>query len=469
MNYRQLVEQYQEDLIEDLKGLLAIESIKGESTPDAPVGEGPKAALDFMLELGARDGMTTKSVENLAGHIEYGKGAEIFGVLGHVDVVPASGEWDTPPFEPTIQDGYIIARGVQDDKGPTMAAYYAMKILKDQGHEFNKRLRLIIGTDEESDWECTRAYFKHEAMPDAGFAPDAAFPLIHGEKGISTFNLIQDYKETTENVSGIELISFDSGEALNVVPDTAECKLKGQNLADVKERFEHYLKSESENGHASISQDELTLYIEGKSAHGSTPTKGEHAGHKLLKFLKDIELDSQAQHFVEVMNKYVVDNLDGTAYDLFATHDEMGETTINSGKITYQASSGGEVGVNYRYPFGVDFDEKIEVLKSLMTESHFKVTNASGMPPHYVDSNDPLITLLVDAYRNHVDDDREPFTIGGGTYARVLDKGVAFGAMFKDSVDTMHQKNERMKVEELITVTTIYLEALHRIICKDEI
>lgn len=469
MNYRELVLKYQESMINDLKGLLSIESVRGEAQPDAPVGPGPKAALDFMLELGARDGMITKSVENLAGHIEYGEGSEIFGVLGHVDVVPASGEWDTPPFEPTIKDGYIIARGMQDDKGPTMAAYYAMKILKDEGYDFKKRLRLIIGTDEESEWECTKAYFKHEKMPDAGFAPDAAFPLIHGEKGISTFNLIQEYTGPKETKDNTELVSFNSGEALNVVPDTADCTLKGHDLTNVKTKYEKYLVDEAENGKAEISDDELYLTIEGKSAHGSTPSKGDHAGYKLLKFLKEVQLDPQGQHFVNIMNKYVVDNLDGTAYDLYATHDEMGSTTVNSGKITYTNKSGGKVGVNYRYPFGVNFDEKIDELRSLMDKHHFKVTDASGMPPHYVDSSDPLITLLVDAYRNHVDDDREPFTIGGGTYARTLDKGVAFGAMFKDSVDTMHQKNERMKIEELVTVTAIYLEALHRIISKQEI
>ena len=258
MNYRELVLKYQESMINDLKGLLSIESVRGEAQPDAPVGPGPKAALNFMLELGARDGMITKSVENLAGHIEYGEGSEIFGVLGHVDVVPASGEWDTPPFEPTIKDGYIIARGIQDDKGPTMAAYYAMKILKDEGYDFKKRLRLIIGTDEESEWECTKAYFKHEKMPDAGFAPDAAFPLIHGEKGISTFNLVQEYTGPKETKDNTELVSFNSGEALNVVPDTADCTLKGHDLTNVKTKYEKYLVDEAENGKAEIS-DEKTI------------------------------------------------------------------------------------------------------------------------------------------------------------------------------------------------------------------
>lgn len=467
MDYKGLVEQYKDNLIDDLKGLLAIDSVKGESTPDAPVGKGPLEALNYMMALGERDGMTTKSVENLAGHIEYGTGSEIFGVLGHVDVVPASDDWDTPPFEPTIKDGYLIARGVQDDKGPTMAAYYAMKILKEQGYEFNKRLRLIIGTDEESGWACTEAYFKHEAMPDAGFAPDAAFPLIHGEKGISTFDLYQQFEGDTESDSN-ELIEFNSGSAYNVIPDTATAILNSEESAKIIEVFNQFLSTNDLNGDA-VEKDSLQLKVFGKSAHGSTPKEGLHAGHQLLKFLNILELDLKGAHFVQVMNTFIVDNLDGKETEMFSVHEEMGETTINSGIIKYSKDNGGMVGVNYRYPFGVDFDTRIDTLSNLLSKEQFVIKNASGMPPHYVDANDPLIHVLVDSYRNHVDDDRPPFTIGGGTYARTLEKGVAFGAMFKDSLDTMHQKNERMKIEELMLVTTIYLEALHRIISVNEI
>lgn len=468
MNYKELVEQYKDDLIQDLSGLLAIDSVRGEKTPEAPVGKGPLEALNYMMALGDRDGMTTKSVENLAGHIEYGSGEEIFGVLGHVDVVPVSDDWDTPPFEPTIKDGYLIARGVQDDKGPTMAAYYAMKILKEQGYEFNKRLRLIIGTDEESNWECTEAYFKHEAMPDAGFAPDAAFPLIHGEKGISTFDLIQEFNEENTSVGSVNLVQFNSGSAYNVVPDVATAILKADDEVIVIEAFEKFLADNNVEGTVESTGD-LTLKAFGKNAHGSTPDLGVHAGHILLKFLNQLDLDGKGSHFVTVMNSYIVDNLDGKQMDLFSSHEEMGETTVNSGIIKYDMTKGAVVGVNYRYPFGVDFDKNIEALTKTITAEQFSIKDASGQPPHYVNADDPLIKVLVESYRNHVEDDRAPFTIGGGTYARTLDKGVAFGAMFKDTLDTMHQKNERMKIDELILVTTIYLEALHRIVTGNEI
>ena len=50
--------------------------------------------------------------------------------------------------------------------------------------DWKKRIHMIIGTDEESDWKCTDRYFKTEEMPTLGFAPDAEFPCIHGEKAL---------------------------------------------------------------------------------------------------------------------------------------------------------------------------------------------------------------------------------------------------------------------------------------------
>ena len=69
------------------------------------------------------------------------------------------------PFEPVVTEDAIIARGTLDDKGPTIAAYYAIKILEDMNVDWKKRIHMIIGTDEESDWKCTDRYFKTEEMP----------------------------------------------------------------------------------------------------------------------------------------------------------------------------------------------------------------------------------------------------------------------------------------------------------------
>lgn len=462
MDAKHLVSQYKDDLIDDLIGLLSIDSVKGEAVKSAPVGEGPKQALEYMIDLGVKAGLPTKVVDNLAGHIEFGAGEKLFGVLGHVDVVPAGKGWTSQPFEPVIVNNEIIARGVQDDKGPTMAAYYALKILHNEGYKFNQRVRLIVGTDEESDWQCTEAYFKSEEMPDAGFSPDAEFPVIHGEKGITSFNIVQSHLDDEYMDSDIELKAFIAGERYNMVPESAEAKLKVlTQMSSIIQAYEGFIRKTGNTGTYEIDGGFLKLELSGKSAHGSTPEEGVNAGTELLKFLREIELDRNARQFVSFAQSYITGNLTGEQFNMAHHHEEMGNVSVNTGMINYTEVDGGIFGVNLRYPIGLDFDKGIKDLEEIIKETGFTIEDISDQKPHYVDKNDPLVLTLLESYQKHTNDDREAFTIGGGTYARTLETGVAFGAMFEGTTDTMHQKDERMNIDELMLATAIYLEALY--------
>ena len=97
---------------------------------------------------------------------------------------PAGDGWATDPYDPVIKDNKIYARGSSDDKGPSMAAYYGMKIIKELGLPLSKKIRFVVGSDEESGWGDMDYYFEHEEKPDFGFSPDAEFPIINGEKGM---------------------------------------------------------------------------------------------------------------------------------------------------------------------------------------------------------------------------------------------------------------------------------------------
>ncbi len=111
---------------------------------EEPFGPGIAQALDFLLNKGKNDGFSVKNVDGYAGHIEAGEGKDLLGILCHVDVVPEGDGWSVDPYGGEIKDGKIFARGAIDDKGPTMAAYYAMKIVKDLGLPLSKRVRMII-------------------------------------------------------------------------------------------------------------------------------------------------------------------------------------------------------------------------------------------------------------------------------------------------------------------------------------
>ncbi|MCC3754480.1 dipeptidase PepV [Staphylococcus capitis] len=462
--WKEKVLEYENQMIDDLKGLLSIESVRDDSkaSEDAPVGPGPRQALDYMYELAERDGFSTHDVDHIAGRIEAGQGEDVLGILCHVDVVPAGDGWDSDPFDPVVTDDAIIARGTLDDKGPTIAAYYAVKILNDMNVDWKKRIHMIIGTDEESDWKCTDRYFQTEEMPTLGFAPDAEFPAIHGEKGITTFDLIQDQINEDVDEPDYELLNFESGQRYNMVPDHAEARvLVKENMTDVIQNFEYFVEQNELQGESTVDSGILILTVEGKAVHGMDPSLGVNAGLYLLKFLSSLNLDKSAKDFVEFNNRYLFDSHFGEKMGMKFHTDVMGDVTTNIGIIKYDNKEAGRYGVNLRYPQGFEFEEAVERFTNEIKDIGFSLELGKVQKPHYVDKDDPFVEKLVKAYRNQTGDMTEPYTIGGGTYARNLNKGVAFGAMFEDTEDLMHQKNEYMTKKQLINATSIYLEAIY--------
>lgn len=464
INWKKEVEMRKEALLEDLFTILRVDSVRDDSkaTPEMPVGPGPKQALEAFLEIGKRDGFITKNVDNLAGHIEYGEGDELMGVFGHVDVVPTGTGWETDPFEPVIKNDRIYARGSSDDKGPSMAAYYAIKIIRDLGLPVSKRVRMIIGTDEESGWQCMTHYLKHEEMPDFGFSPDADFPIINGEKG--NLSLYVRFRNDLEGGAN-QLISFDAGLRENMVPQDATAVLTSSETDKIKASFGEFVNNNPVNGTLSVADDVITIELVGKSAHGMNPAAGINAGTYLAVFLNQFNFGGDAATFFSLITDNI--HLDFTAKKLgLAYTDEiMGELTMNAGIFTFTAEKGGQIALNFRYPTGVSA-EGLEInLEAAL--SHYGITIAKGglgKEPHYVPADDPLVKTLLDIYEKHTGLKGKERSIGGGTYGRLLKRGVAYGALFPDSIDTMHQANEFLALDDLFRATAIYADAIYQLI-----
>jgi succinyl-diaminopimelate desuccinylase len=460
------VEKRETDLIKDAQELLKIKSLLDEenATAEAPLGEGVKEALDFLLQLGEKDGFTAKNVGNLAGHLEFGQGEEIVGILCHVDVVPEGDGWSSDPFGAEIRDGKIYARGAIDDKGPTMAAYYAMKIVKDLGLPLNKRVRMIIGTDEESDWRCVEHYFKHEEMPAMGFAPDADFPIIYAEKGIADYDLVYKPSESEKSGYDVEVIDFSSGRRYNMVPDFARAVLNVvQGQTDLVQRFEDYRKQNELQGKVHVESGELILELEGVSAHGMEPDNGKNAGLFMAKFLSELNLDGNSEKYFGFVSKYLGKDSRGKELGVAFSDDITGDLTINVGKLSFSAEKGGRAGLNMRYPVTTNLDKTKEILNGLLTEEGIEIENFSNSNPHHVDEKDFLIQTLKKVYEEQTGEKAELISIGGGTYARSLKSGVAFGPLFPGRPDIAHQKDEYMIIEDLLKATAIYAQAIYEL------
>ena len=214
------ISRKQDEIKAVLAELVKIPSVLGNPSDGAPFGEEPKRVLEKMLRICEESGFKTGCCDGAIGFAQLGDKAEL-GILCHLDVVPANGKgWKTDPFTLTEKDGVLYGRGVIDDKGPAVAALFAMKCVKELGFPLKKGVRLIFGTDEENGSEDLDFYLKHENFPPMVFTPDAGFPIINIEKGMARSRFFG-------RINGGALASFHGGLIPNAVPDSAECELRG--------------------------------------------------------------------------------------------------------------------------------------------------------------------------------------------------------------------------------------------------
>ncbi len=446
MDFYNLVLKHKEEILTKTKELLSFPSVLETFNPNSetPFGKAINDSLYYMLDLAQQDGFVTKNINNYAAHIEYGSGKEIVGVLCHLDVVPTGDGWSHPPFSPIIKDGKIYARGASDDKGPTMAAYFALKLLKELNIVPNKRVRVILGTDEETGWRGIEEYFKTEQMPDLGFAPDASFPLIYAEKGILSFDVFGKVEDKT-------LLSFKAGDRYNIVPAKAECTLS----VDLKEDFEKHLSFNGLKGE--VVGDTYIVY--GKNAHAMQPNLGINAAFILAEFLNQ-HIDND---FVKYITEYLTFDHLGEKLRIDHYDEEMKEFTMNPAVFEYNKGEF-KIGVNCRYPKGWDLDNAKINIEASTHKFKFKFKILSNSKVHYVPKDDDLVQTLHQAYIKYTNDtEHDLITIGGGTYSRSLKKAVAFGPTMPGRKDVAHQVDEYLHVEDLLVATAIYMEAIYQL------
>lgn len=353
INWSAEVAEIREEMLADSIELLNIDSVRDEKTTDInhPFGKGPKMALDKMLEYGQRDGFLTKEIANVAGHIELGQGEKILGIFAHVDVVPVNTEWENAPFVPKIKDGKVYARGALDDKGPLFAAYYAMKIVHRILSKLKKRVRLIVGSDEETSWSWMKSYLKVEKHPDLGFSPDAFFPVVNGEKGIMFCELTKQFAQSNKEQ---QLVCLYAGTKENMIPDFAEASIRTQNLPLLEKEIQQFLASGVEAIGALtwrvLDDHTICMQVKGKTAHSMNPETGVNALVLLCKCLNKLSFSPNVSSFIRFIQDNFNEDCYGQQLGIATTHPKMGQLTIVPVIAMVERGSKAKLILNIRYP-----------------------------------------------------------------------------------------------------------------------
>ena len=393
------------DLISALQKLLSI---------DSTAKAGAVEALRYVLGLAKNMGLRTGNMDDMVGWAEYGEGKEMVAVLGHLDVVPAGDGWTKPPFGGVIADGRLYGRGATDDKGPILAALFALYEIKRSGAPLGKRVRILFGTEEETGCGDVKYYVNRGGeLPALGFTPDGAFPLIHGEKGL----LIEEY--VCHYASG-SLKSAWSGTAANIVPDYAKAELA----------------------------DGRVIECRGKSAHGAEPWAGENAAGKLLAELAALQFEGQLGRAVAFLHGRIGMETRGESLGIALSDELSGPLSFNLGMLRANETEL-RVTVNYRYPVTCTRADCVPIVQAAFAEAGFELVSSFHDEHLFVPEDDPLVQKLMGVYNGYTGENARPLCIGGGTYAKSMPNILAFGPCFPGDEVTEHQPDEYIRLDRL--------------------
>ncbi|MFW5998267.1 MAG: dipeptidase PepV [Halanaerobiaceae bacterium] len=457
-NLNNLIDEYKDDIISSTSQLIQKKSVESDPVDNMPFGKGINEALETSLEIANILGLKNVNVDGYAGYAEIGESEEMVGVLTHLDVVPEGDDWTYPPYGGEIHNDKIYGRGALDNKGPTVAILYALKAIKESRIKLNKRVRLIMGTDEESGWEGLDYYKQKEKLPEIGFSPDAYFPVIHAEKGIIVFDLNKNFSGKKYNSDKIKIKTIKGGNAPNMIPDYCESKIE-PGTSDIT-RLEEYIEKSEYDLDLVKENNDLILKSFGKSAHGSMPEEGQNAISQLMVFLNELDIaEDDIGKFIKWYNNKIGMEYYGESIGCGFKDNVSGNLIFNVGMIELVETQV-KITVNIRYPVTYTEKQVLKGMKNGINDTDIKIQENQHIGPLHVPQDDELVVKLMEVYKEFTGEDLKPVAIGGGTYARALDKAVAFGALFPGSPEVAHKKDEYIKIEDLIKMTKIYANAI---------
>lgn len=157
------IESHLDDSIAELSGLCAQPSVSAQ-------GLGIRECAELVARMLRARGFTAEIIPTQGHPIVYGeapgKSDRTLLFYNHYDVQPPEPLelWDSPPFEPTLRDGKLYARGASDDKGHIQCRLSAIDAIRAaSGGELPCRIKFVIEGEEETSSVNLEAFVEHNA------------------------------------------------------------------------------------------------------------------------------------------------------------------------------------------------------------------------------------------------------------------------------------------------------------------
>lgn len=449
------IDSHRTELVEDVKALCAIPSVEGAYVEGKPFGEEPFRALHLTLSLCGKYGMSVTNYENYVGAADLDAALpRSLDILAHTDVVPAGEGWTvTEPFRVLEKDGRLYGRGTSDDKGPLLAALYAMRAVKELGIPLKKGVRLIVGSNEETGSRDIRHYYEKEPEAEMTFSPDGDFPVVNIEKGHLRGTIQNQYTA----LQGNRVLSLKAGVALNAVPQKAVLKLSGidfavidAEIAEVEKKCQVKISFSGEN--------EISVF--GESAHASTPEHGKNAGLAALELLVLLPINEEQKGDAEkILRLFPYGVTDGAGLKI-QMEDEISHALTCTLDLFHMDEEGCSFSFDARTPVSATKENCQDVARQTIEAEGFQFVSDPMTAPHNVPGDSDFVKMLLSVYKDVTGLKGECLAIGGGTYVHDLKNGVAFGAVLPGVDTRMHGADEFMDVRDLLLAAKVYAEAI---------
>lgn len=455
---------YKPEMLQKLAELVAIPSLPTYTTPDGiPMGPEVIRALHYALELSEQLGFRVHNEDDKYGWAEVGESGPLVCIFTHLDIVPVGDNWTKEPFVVSEEDGWLYGRGILDNKGPAIASLYALKVCCDQNIDWPCRIRVWFGTNEENGMNDVQMYIHKYGAPDYSFVPDSQFPLSYSELGTSHFVIRKNY--LPQNVQApVQLVSFRVKPHANVVPPLVHVTLRAQSQP-MAEEICRKLAAFAEQKQYAMSAEcdgcEVTVESRGHVAdHWNEPWTAVNALAQLVVFLDTLDLGEEPGKLIHFVASKIGTDTDGKKLGIDAT------TETASLAVAMESAALDEFGLSFDFFVIAPAEIRCEVmldtiLRQLRSDGMDLVVRSLG-PGFLRDKDMPLLRLLYESYSD-VTGNTDPIKVCGGTYAKFVPNAIPFGAIFSAQKDICHTPNERIEVEDLLSWTKIYSNALLRI------
>ena len=454
------ISDHRDEIVRSLQESVRIPSVEGPAEAGAPFGADVKRALEHALKLGREFGFETRDMDGYIGLIDHGEGQETLGVMCHLDVVLEGEGWDHPPYGAEIVDGNIVGRGTMDDKGPAISAIYALAAVKAAGLKMRRKVRIMLGCDEESGWGCMSHYCEHESMPDMAFSPDADYPVVNSEKGIVHATFVKRFNSK---------LRLDAGTRPNVVcgKAVASVMLNEARVLPIINEFK------AEGGFECSCEpcphgNGVRIEIIGLNAHASMPESGRNALQAMLDVLNRLELDGEDGKLIEAIHKLLKMDMHGESLGLDLT-DASGRMTLNPGVIHWDENGLAEFAIDMRVPTSRKAEDALNAVVNAFAPMGLELSGSSIQPGHYVSPESELVSKLLDVYAARSGEYLPPLAIGGGTYARAVENAVAFGCERPGVPALVHMPNESISIDDMMFNTYMIADAIIALACMEQL